>query len=96
MAVPDSLTDKIGLFRDSGIIQPTPHDLFQLSSWLQVMWGQGIVPRTSHPFVQTVRPSDRADYLANIRNILKREAARLPDHAQFIARHCGAGLPAAC
>jgi len=96
MAVPDTLTDKIGLFRDSGIIQPTPHDLFQLSSWLQVMWGQGIVPRTSHPFVQTVRPSDRADYLANIRNILKREAARLPDHAQFIARHCGAGLPAAC
>jgi len=90
MSVPDSLIHRIELFRESGTIRPAPHDLFQLSSWLQVMWGQGIRPQTAHAFVQAVRPSDRAGYLANIRDIIAHEAQGLPDHAQFIARHCAA------
>ena len=90
MSVPDSLTHKIELFRECAAIHPTVKDLFQLPSWLQVMWGQGIVPRTVHPFVQTVAPEDRAGYLANIRLILEREASQLPSHDQFISRHCRA------
>jgi len=90
MSVPDTLTHKIELFRETGNIQPTPHDLFQLPSWLQVMWGQGVVPRTAHPFVQTISPADKADYLKNIRDIMARETARLPTHEQFIAQNCAA------
>ncbi len=95
MSVPDTLTQKIELFRESGVIQPTPHDLFQLSSWLQVMWGQGIRAKAAHPFVQAVSPPDRADYLANIRNIMAHEARKLQPHAQFIAGNCAAAkIPA--
>ncbi len=90
MSVPDSLTHKIELFRESAVIQPTPHDLFQLPSWLQVLWGQGIVPRAVHPFVQTISPLDRAGYLDNIKAILAHETRKLPLHGDFIARHCRA------
>ncbi len=90
MAIPDSLAHKIELFRDTGTIFPTPYDLFQLPSWLQVMWGQGVVPRTSHPFVQTLSPRDRAEYLANIKAIMVDAARKLPTQDQFIARHCAA------
>ena len=90
MSVPDSLTQKIELFRESASIHPTPYDLFQLPSWLQVMWGQGIVPKAVHPFVQTISPDDRAGYLANIRSILDRGVTKLPSHDAFIARHCRA------
>jgi tryptophan halogenase len=90
MSVPDTLTHKIELFRESCAIHPTPHDLFQLPSWLQVMWGQGITPKASHPFVQTIAPRDRAEYLQGLRDIMAHEVTRLPTHEQFIARHCAA------
>ena len=88
MNVPDTLTHAIELFRETGIIQPQARDLFQTSNWLQVMWGQGIEPRASHPFVQTVAPSDRTGYLADLRTIVSDTASRLPSHADFIARTC--------
>ena len=90
MSVPDTLTHKIELFRECGTINCPKEDLFQLPSWLQVMWGQGIEPRASHPFVQAVSPSDRAGYLKNIKDLMADAAQRLPTHEQFIARHCAA------
>ena len=88
MSVPDSLTHKIELFRESGGIFCPSQDLFQLSSWLQVMWGQGIKPRAAHPFVEAVSPQDRADYLKGIRDLIADAARKLPQHEEFIARHC--------
>ena len=90
MSVPDSLTHKIELFRENGSIHPAPYDLFQLPAWLQVMWGQGVTPKTCHPFVQAVSPQDRADYMQGIRDILAGEVHKLPTHEAFIARHCAA------
>jgi tryptophan 7-halogenase len=90
MSLPESLAHQIELFRETAGIFPTTHDLFHLTSWLQVMWGQGVRPRSSHPFVQTVAPHDRADYLKNIRDLIAHAASQLPRHEDFIARHCGA------
>ena len=95
MTVPESLAQKIELFRETAGIFPTTHDLFQLTSWLQVMWGQGIRPRSTHPFVQTVAPHDRADYLRSIRDLIAQAASALPRQADFIARHCRAPAAAA-
>jgi len=95
MSVPDSLTHKIELFRETGGIFPTMYDLFHLTSWLQVMWGQGVRPRGAHPFVQTVAPHDRVEYLKNIRDLIAQAASELPLHDEFIARHCRAPAPAA-
>jgi tryptophan halogenase len=90
MSVPDTLTHRIELFRETGGIFCPQQDLFQLPSWLQVMWGQGIQPRAAHPFVETVSPSDRADYLKGLRHLIASAASGLPQHADFIARHCQA------
>ncbi len=90
MTVPDSLTHKLELFRESGGIFCAAQDLFQLPSWLQVMWGQGIRPRAAHPFVEAVSPQNRADYLNGLRDLMGATARELPDHEQFIARHCQA------
>ena len=94
MAAPDSLRQRIELFRETASIFCAPDDLFQLNSWLQVLWGQGVEPRATHPFVETIRPEDRAGYLRDLRRLLGQAAQQLPDHAQFIARHCAAASPA--
>jgi tryptophan halogenase len=90
MSVPDSLTHKIELFRETGGIFIPAEDLFQLPSWLQVMWGQGIRPRAAHPFVEAVSPQDRADYLSGIRDLIADAARKLPTHEEFIRRNCQA------
>lgn len=90
MELPGTLKHKIELFRESGNIFCHRNDLFQLSSWLQVMVGQGITPKSCHPFVQTISPVDRAEYLNNIKLLMENEAAKLPSHEAFIARNCAA------
>jgi tryptophan 7-halogenase len=88
MAIPDSLRHKIELFRETAGIFCSSDDLFQLTSWLQVLWGQGVRPRGTHPFVEAVAPHDRAGYLRDLRALIVQAAQQLPTHAEFIARHC--------
>jgi tryptophan 7-halogenase len=95
MSIPDSLRQRIELFRETAGIFCASDDLFQLTSWLQVLWGQGVRPRASHPFVEAVSPNDRQGYLRDLRGLLAHATQQLPDHADFIARHCRATQPSA-
>ncbi len=88
MAVPDSLRHRIELFRETAGIFCAADDLFQLTSWLQVLWGQGVRPRGTHPFVEAVSPRDRATYLRDLRHLVAQAAGKLPAHGDFIAKHC--------
>jgi tryptophan halogenase len=90
MSLPDSLRHKIELFRETAGIFCSSEDLFQLTSWLQVLWGQGVRPKATHPFVEAIAPQDRAGYLRDLRGLLAQAAQQLPGHAEFIARHCAA------
>ncbi len=90
MSIPDSLRHKIELFRETAGIFCASEDLFQLTSWLQVLWGQGVRPRATHPFVEAVAPQDRAGYLRDLRGLIGQAARELPGHAEFIAKNCAA------
>jgi tryptophan halogenase len=90
MSIPDSLAHKLELFRETAGIFCASDDLFQLSSWLQVMWGQGVRPRATHPFVEAIAPQDRAGYLRDLRGLFAKAAQELPGHAEFIAKNCAA------
>jgi tryptophan halogenase len=88
MPLPDSLRHKIELFRETAGIFCATEDLFQLHSWLQVLWGQGVRPRATHPFVETIAPHDRSGYLRDLRGLIAQAAQGLPSQADFISRHC--------
>src|SRR5690606_4991237 len=45
MQIPATLRHRIELFRETGIVFHVPGELFWENSWVQVMLGQGIVPR---------------------------------------------------
>jgi tryptophan 7-halogenase len=94
MSIPDSLRHRIELFRETAGIFCASEDLFQLWSWLQVLWGQGVRPRASHPFVEAVAPHDREGYLRDLRRLIVQATQQLPDHADFIRRHCAAAQAA--
>ncbi len=93
MSIPDSLRHRIELFRESAGIFCATDDLFQLTSWLQVLWGQGVRPRDTHPFVEAVAPHDRAGLSAGPARPHRAGSAETAGHAEFIARHCAAAPP---
>ncbi len=90
MAVPESLQRKIELFASNGRLYRDGEELFTEMSWLQVMVGQGLIPRGHHPFAG-LRPEDEVvAHLNNVEQVIRKCVDVMPTHAEFIATHCAA------
>ena len=90
MPVPDTLQEKIELFRSHGRIFRENQELFTESSWIQVLLGQNVMPRDYHPMVDLLSDTELEQMCEGVRGVLQRAAAAMPTHEQFIARHCPA------
>jgi len=90
MPVPDSLRRKMELFASQGRVIRHSDELFAEVSWIQVMVGQGLLPRGYHPFADQLPAGELRDYLANVAQVVSRCAQAMPPHADFIATHCAA------
>ena len=91
--IPDSLAERIELFRESGHILRQGDELFTEVGWLQILIGQGIMPQEHAPLVAALPPAEREALVAIAARHAEAVAARLPDHAEFVARHCAAPPP---
>ena len=91
MVVPESLKARLELFAESGLIFRDGNELFAEVAWLQVMWGQGIRPRSHSPLASNLTGDRLKGYLKDLRTIMESHAAKLPSHADFIRTHCAAG-----
>jgi len=88
MDIPDSLRQRIELFRDSGRVFRAPHELFAENSWIQVMMGQGIVPQRHHPIARLMNDRELKDLLDRIRADMQRTVAQMPAHQAYVAQYC--------
>ena len=86
MTIPDSLSEKIDLFQTSGAIVRYNTELFDVPSWLQVMWGQGLRPEHYHPIVKTVKAQRLESYITNTAREVREQVAALADHGDYIKR----------
>lgn len=87
---PDSLAEKLELFRSHGRIHREENELFTVQSWLYVMLGQGIVPRRYDPRADTFDLQMLQANLDNIREVVGQCTAAMPMHQEFIDRTCKA------
>jgi tryptophan halogenase len=94
MSIPESLAAKLELFRDSARFFRDGDEMFALTSWVQVMIGQGIVPATWHPLVDAVPDAELARLGESVRGVIASCVAAMPMHEQFIERHCKAPVAA--
>jgi tryptophan halogenase len=94
MSIPASLEQVIGLFRDSGRFYRNSDEMFALTSWVQVMLGQRIVPRAYHPMVDLVADADLVRLAESVRGVIASCVAAMPGHEQFIERCCKAPVAA--
>jgi tryptophan halogenase len=90
MSIPDSLADKIELFRGRGRLFHYENDLFHESSWLAVLLGQGVMPRGWDPLADTV---DEKAVLANMQGMrayVRQLVESMPTHGAYLAANCAA------
>ncbi len=90
MEVPDSLRRKMALFASHGRILRENEELFPEDSWLQVMHGQGMRPRSYSPAVDQRSAGEIADFLDGTRAVIRKCVDAMPSHEQFIATNCSA------
>jgi len=90
MEIPDSLREYMNLFADSGRFFRNGTELFAVTSWVQVMLGQGIMPRSYHPAVDWVSDADLKSFVEATERVIAKCVSLMPKHEDFIARHCAA------
>ena len=89
MRLPDTLLEKIALFREAGLVIREEDELFLDDSWGQVMIGQGILPKAGRrlPTTSRAKTSDLSSRVSRI--AIESGPRRLPTHRQFVASMVG-------
>ncbi|GAA4035732.1 tryptophan halogenase family protein [Parerythrobacter jejuensis] len=90
MDVPDSLKEKIDLFRLNGQIFREEDELFTATSWVAVMLGQGIVPEGHNPMADTVAEPGTQKEMAEIEKSIQYLVKQMPSHEEFLRKYCPA------
>lgn len=89
MDVPDSLRQKIDLFKESGRVFRKNDELFAENSWIQVMLGQGIEPNSYHPIADKMSDDELMYFLNQIQKDVKKVSNQLPPHGDYVRQYCG-------
>lgn len=84
MDVPDSLANRIHIYRDSGRIHWQADELFTVNSWNQVLLGQGVEPRRYHPAADNIPAEQFAMQMQQLREGVKSIVDKLPSHEDFL------------
>lgn len=102
MAIPDSLAERIALFRERAYVWQDEGDLFRTDSWLHVMLGQGIAPQQFHPLGLALPEPEIRRLFDTVRQPIRAAVEAMPSHSDFLRQYCpadaavwAAGAPAA-
>jgi tryptophan 7-halogenase len=93
MEVPDSLQQKIDLWKAKGRTFRDNMELFQTTSYVAIMLGQGVVPEDYEPSVDGLDEQRVAAAMDQMREAYLQTAQQLPSHAEFISQITGTRQP---
>ena len=95
MPIPDSLAEKIELFKARGRVSKYHQGLFLEPSWIAVFLGQRVLPEAYDQRVDLAPPDDLRRLLLETKEDISRAADSMESHLDFINAYCpsaGAGL----
>lgn len=88
MAIPDSLAERLELFRATGYVHYNTDEVFGVTSWLKVMTGQRIVPRGYHHFPHVISDEKIFSGLLSMKEKIANAVKKMPTHADFLKAYC--------
>jgi len=90
MSVPDTLTEKVELFRMNGQIFREEDELFTETSWAAVMMGQGIAMAGHNAVADTLDQASTSKELDEMERSIRFAIQQMPSHGQYLGRYCPA------
>lgn len=90
MDIPASLQHRIDLFRETGRVFRFQNELFAENSWIQVMLGQGIVPKQYHQVADLMSDAELSRFLDQIKSNVDNTVQQLPKHQAYVEQYCKA------
>ncbi|MBO9559150.1 MAG: tryptophan 7-halogenase [Caulobacter sp.] len=87
---PQSLKERMDLFRAAGVLRDGVDDMFRAPSWQSVMEGMGVRPQRYQQLVDRIPLSVIMNLMDKSAPMLADFVATLPSHEEFLATHCPA------
>lgn len=91
MTLPDTLQQRLDLYKSSGIAFQDGSDLFRIDSWVQVLRGQNFYNDGYHHMGKLVPEAELKRALADLKLGVDRTVNSMPKHIDFL-RQYGVGL----
>ena len=85
MDIPNSLTHKLSLFKQTGKVVREDDELFAEVAWQQVMIGQGLIPDDYNNIVDSLSDDQLSDLFTTLKTLINSTVAQLPTHQNFLA-----------
>jgi len=86
MELPDSLSERIELFRARGSIGRSDLEPFTHAEWLALLVGLEIAPSGHHPFADVMPVAALESRFAQLRAVVAQASEAMPSHGDFIAQ----------
>ena len=84
MKIPSRLENKMAAFADTAAIFNDNNDIFRDASWLQVMLGQGAIPKDYHPAAKVPSDEEIMRTFEQIREAKHQPLAKLLGHDEYL------------
>jgi tryptophan 7-halogenase len=88
MEIPDTLAEKLELFRRRGRVVKYREGVFLEASWIAVYLGQRVDPRGHDLRADMPAPDALARGMETLRGQIQAIAEAMPDHATMLSRYC--------
>jgi tryptophan halogenase len=90
MSVPDTLQQRIDMFRPHGRLFVRPDEFFTYNSWLSVMHGQGLRVKSLVPQIDRLTDEEIVAYFEAFNGRVRSAVAAMPPHAEYLRAFAGA------
>jgi tryptophan halogenase len=84
MKVPETLRERMALFRAQGRLRDNPGELFKAPSWHSVFLGMGVIPESYDPLIDHTDLAQVNRIMDQVRNLMTEMARGLPAHSQYL------------
>jgi tryptophan halogenase len=83
MTLPDSLLQRIELYKETGRVRPKSGELFTDLSWFYIFEGLGVRPRSYDPLADAPNFAQVLDFMKTMRDQVAREVRGAPSHDSY-------------
>ncbi|MGL6162207.1 tryptophan halogenase family protein [Microbulbifer sp.] len=84
MELPDSLKEKLEMFRLRGEVMADKDAFFNEVSWFSVLFGQGLRPEGYHPVADTLSEDELSTRLTKVRAGVQKRVEMMPSHSTYL------------